>query len=124
MVKNFESVIIGSQNATKLANFYKKKVGLKQTWDAVMGEDQNVYGFTIGKMDLVVMDHSDVKGKNKQGARVMFNLEVDNIDKDFAKLKKAGVKVIAPIYHIEDYGHVATFEDLEGNYFQLVKTKA
>lgn len=124
MVKNFESVIIGSGNATKLANFYKKKVGLKQTWDAVMGKDQNVYGFTMGKVDLVVMDHSGVKGKNKNGARVVFNLEVDNLDKDFAKLKKAGVKVIAKIYHIEDWGYVATFEDLDGNHFQLVKTKA
>lgn len=123
MVKNFESIIISSGNATKLAKFYKDKVGLKQTWDAVMGKDQNVYGFTIGKMDLVIMDHSKIKGKSKHGARVMFNLEVDNLNRDFAKLKKAGVKVIAPIYHIEEWGHVATFEDLDGNYFQLVKTK-
>jgi predicted enzyme related to lactoylglutathione lyase len=124
MVKNFESVIIGSPNATKLAKFYKDKVGLKQSWDAVMGKDQNVYGFTLGRMDLVVMDHSKVKGKSKEGPRIIINLEVDNIEKDFAKLKRAGVKVIAPIYHIEDYGHVATFEDLDGNYFQLVKTHA
>ena len=124
MVKNFESVIIGTQNATKLADFYKKKVGLKQSWDAVMGKNSNVYGFTIGKIDLVIMDHSDVKGKNKDSARVMFNLEVDSIEKDFAKLKKAGVEVIAKIYHIQEYGYVATLADLDGNYFQLVKTKA
>lgn len=123
MVKNFESIIISSGNATKLAKFYKDKVGLKQTWDAVMGKDQNVYGFTIGKMDLVIMDDPKVKGKNKNGSRVVFNLEVDNLNKDFAKLKKAGVKVIAPIYHIEEWGHVATFEDLDGNHFQLVKTR-
>lgn len=123
MVKNFESVILGSQNATKLAEFYKDKVGLKQNWDAVMGEDSNVYGFSLSGVDLVIMDHSDVKGKSKDPARIMFNLEVDNIEKEFAKLKKNGVKVIAPIYHIEDYGYVATFEDLDGNYFQLVKTK-
>jgi predicted enzyme related to lactoylglutathione lyase len=123
MVKNFESVILGSENATKLARFYKEKVGLKQTWDAVMGENSNVFGFTLGGIDLVIMDHSDVKGKSKDPARVMFNLEVDNIEKEFDKLKKAGVKVVSEIYHIEDYGHVSTFEDLDGNYFQLVKTK-
>lgn len=123
MIKNFESVIIGSANATKLAGFYKKKVGLKQSWDAVMGENAKVYGFTIGKIDLVIMDHSEIKGKNKSGARIMFNLEVDNIEKEFAKLKKAGVKVVAKIYHIEEYGYVATFEDVDGNHFQLVKTK-
>lgn len=123
MVKNFESIILGSANATKLADFYKKKVGLKQSWDAVMGEDSNVYGFTIGKFDLVVMDQAKVKGKSKDPSRLIFNLEVDNIEKEFAKLKKAGVKVVAKIYHIEEYGHVATFADLDGNYFQLVKTK-
>ena len=123
MVKNFESIILSSQNATKLADFYKKKVGLKQTWDAVMGKNANVYGFTIGKMDLVIMDHSEVKGKSKDPSRLMFNLEVDNIEKEFAKLKKAGVKVIAKSYHIEEYGYVATFADLDGNYFQIVKTK-
>ena len=93
MVKNFESVTIGSSNATKLANFYKKKLGLKQSWDAVMGKNVNVYGFTIGKMDLVIMDHSKVKGKSKDPSRLMFNVEVDSIEKEFAKLKKAGVKV-------------------------------
>ena len=122
MVKNFESITIASQNATKLADFYKKKVGLKQSWDAVMGENANVYGFTIGKIDLVIMDHSKVKGKSKDPSRLVFNLEVGNIEKEFAKLKKAGVKVVAKIYHIQEYGYLATFEDLDGNHFQLVKT--
>ncbi len=123
MIKGFESILIGSQSATNLAEFYKEKVGLKQTWDAVMGEDQKVYGFSFDGVDLVIMDHSDIKGKNKDPSRIMFNLEVDNIEEDFEKLKQAGVKIVAPIYHIEDYGHIATFEDLDGNYFQLVKTK-
>jgi len=124
MVKNFENVTLGSANATKLAKFYQNKVGLRQSWDAVMGKNTNVYGFTLGGMDLVVMDHSKVKGKSKDSSRVVFSLEVDNLDKEFAKLKKGGVKIVSPIYHIEEYGYVATFEDLDGNYFQLVKTQA
>ena len=123
MVKSFENVTLGSANATKLAKFYQNKVGLKQSWDAVMGENSNVYGFTIGKMDLVVIDHSKVKGKSKDASRVVISLEVDDLEKEFAKLKKAGVKVVTPIYHIEEYGYVATFADLDGNYFQLVKTQ-
>lgn len=123
MIKNFESIKVGSANATKLAKFYQKKVGLKQSWDAVMGEDMNVYGFGIGKIDLVILDDPKIKGKSKEGGRIMFNLEVDNIKKEFAKLKKAGVKVVQDIYHIEEYGYVATFADLDGNHFQLVKTR-
>ncbi len=124
MIKNFESIKIGSANATKLADFYKKKVGLKQSWDAVMGEDMNVYGFGVGKIDLVILDDPKIKGKSKEGRRIMLNLEVDNIEKEFKKLKKARVKVVQKIYHIEEYGYVATFADLDGNYFQLVKTHA
>jgi predicted enzyme related to lactoylglutathione lyase len=123
MINGFESIIISSQNATKLAKFYREIVGLKQTWDAVMGENSNVYGFSLSGVDLVVMDHSQVKGKSKEPARIMFNLEVDNIEKEFDKLKKTGVKIITSIYHIEDYGHIATLADLDGNYFQIVKTK-
>lgn len=123
MIKNFESIKIGSSNATKLADFYKKKVGLKQTWDAVMGEDMNVYGFGLKGIDLVLLDQPKLKGKSKEGGRISFNLEVDNIEKEFKRLKKAGVKVIEPIYHIQEYGYLATFADLDGNYFQLVKTK-
>ena len=123
MITNFESIILDSENATKLADFYKEKVGLKQTWDAVMDENSKVYGFMLGEIELVIMDHSEIKGKSKDPARIMLNLETDDIDGDFARLKKAGVKIIAEIYHIEDYGQVATFEDLDGNYFQLVKTK-
>ena len=53
----------------------------------------------------------------------MFNLEVDDIEKEVERLKKAMVKLIQDIYHIEDYGKIATFEDVDGNYFQLVQTR-
>jgi predicted enzyme related to lactoylglutathione lyase len=123
MVKNFESFKVASGDATKLAKFYEEKIGLKQTWDAVMGEDQNVYGFSVGNRDLVILDSKEVKGRNSDSSRIMFTLEVDDINAEFAKLKGAGVKVVDAIYHIEEYGHVATFEDLDGNHFQLVKTQ-
>jgi len=40
------------------------------------------------------------------------------------RLEKVGVKKIQDIYHVEGYGYIATFEDIDGNYFQLVQTKA
>ena len=53
----------------------------------------------------------------------MINLEVDDIEKEVERLKKAKVKLIQDIYHIEDYGKIATFEDIDGNYFQLVQVR-
>ena len=127
MIRGIDSILLFSQSAKKLANFYKTKVGLKVTMEAVMGEhEEEMYEFAIkkGAPGLYIIDHSEVKGKAKDPKRFMFNLEVDNIEKEVARLKKAGVKVIADIYHVENYGHVSTFEDLDGNYFQFVQVRA
>ena len=125
MIKSIEGILVGSDNAKKLADFYKNKVGLELTMEAEVGEkSEGLYIFEMKGCSLYIMDHSQVKGKNKMPGRFIFNLEVDNIEKEFTRLVKAGVKKVAEIYHVEDYGHVATFEDVEGNYFQIVKTKA
>ncbi|MBI2616509.1 VOC family protein [Candidatus Gottesmanbacteria bacterium] len=126
MVKGQESVLIGSSNAKKLASFYEKRVGLKRTFEAEMGEKgEHLYGFDAkGRSCIYIIDHSKVKGKNKNPERFILNLEVDTIEKEVKKLLKNKVKLIQKIYHVEDYGKIATFEDPEGNYFQLVQVKA
>ena len=125
MIRGLEAILIGSENATKLAKFYREVVGLKQTMSFELGEEgDSGYSFEMdGSASIVVMDHSRVKGKNKQPERVMFNLEVDDIEKEVKRLKKEKVKLIQDIYHVEDYGRIATFEDVDGNYFQLVQTR-
>lgn len=126
MVKGIESITLFSEDAKKLADFYKDKVGLKMTMEAEVGEKgENLFGFEFGEgPGLYVMDHSKVKGKNTQPDRIIFTLEVDNIEEDVKKLDQAGVKKIADIYHMQNYGYIATFEDLDGNYFQLAQIKA
>lgn len=124
MIKGIEGVLIGSKSAKKLADFYKKIVGLKLTFEAVMGDDnEEAYLFEMKGCSLYINDHSKVKGKNVNPQRIIFNLEVDNIEKEVKRLDRAHVKKIKDIYHIEGYGKIATFEDVDGNYFQLVKTR-
>jgi len=125
MIKGIEGITIFSQNASKLAKFYEQKVGLKITFEAVIGEkDEGLYVFEMpAGSAFYIVDHSEVKGKNKTPARTIINFEVGNIKEDVKKLEKAGVKKIQDIYHMEDYGYIATFEDVDGNYFQLVQTK-
>ena len=69
------------------------------------------------------LHHSKIKGKNKQPERYMINFEVKNIEEAVGKLKKNKVKMVADIYHVQDYGQIATFEDIDGNYFQLVQVR-
>ncbi len=126
MIKSLESLTLFTQNAKKLAGFYRDKVGLKIKFEAVMGEnDEEMYEMSVGKKSgFYIIDHSKVKGDNKQPERILFNLEVDNIKKEVTRLKKAKVRLVADTYHVEGYGYIATFADVDGNYFQLVQVKA
>lgn len=126
MVKGIESITLFSEDAKKLADFYREKVGLKMTLEAEVGEEgENLFGFEFeGGPGFYIMDHSKVEGANKEPERIIFNLEVNDIEEDVKKLDEAGVKKVADIYHMENYGYIATFEDTDGNYFQLVQIKA
>lgn len=135
MIRGIESVLLFSEDAKNLAEFYRDKVGLKLTSEAEVGEEgeENFYSFEFGedeqvrafgtKTCLYIMDHSEVEGKQKEPERIVFNLEVSDIQQDAKKLIDAGIKQIAEIYHMEGYGWIATFEDIDGNYFQLVQIR-
>ena len=125
MIKGLESILIGSQNATKLAKYYREIVGLNQTMSFEMGEkDEKGFYFEMKESaSICIMDHSKVKGKSKESDRIIFNLEVDDIEKEVTRMKKGKAKLIRDTYHIQDYGLVATFEDPDGNYFQFVQIR-
>ena len=125
MIRALEAVILSSENAKKLAEFYREKVGLVQGREMEIGDKgEKGYDFEFRGASLYILDHSDIKGKNSQGPRVMFNLEVDDIEKEAKRLNNADVKKVQDIYHVEGYGLIATFEDPDGNYFQLVQIRA
>lgn len=125
MIRGLESITVGSPSAKKLAAFYNDKVGLKIAFEGVMGEKgEEIYEMKLGRgPSLYITDHSKVKGKSKNPERVFLNIEVDDIKKETARLKKAKVKVIQNTYHVEGYGWVTTFADLDGNYFQFVQVR-
>ena len=124
MIIGIESILLFSEEAKKLVDFYKEEVGLKVTNEFMMGEKDEVYEFKMKQgTPLYIIDHSKVKGMNKQPERFMFNLEVDDVEKETKKLKKNKVKLIRDIYHVEGYGYISTFADPDGNYFQLVQVK-
>lgn len=123
MIRKLEGVLLSTDNTKRLAKFYREVVGLKQSGEYEMGEDGTSM-FDFSKYSLYINPHSEVHGKNKVPQRYILNLEVDNIEKEVKRLKKSKVKQIQDIYHIEGYGHVSTFEDPDGNYFQLVQVRA
>lgn len=125
MIRGLEAVLLSSESAKKLAKFYREVVGLKQAGVMEIGENKEEgYEFNLPGANLYILDHFKVKGKSKEPERVMFNLEVSDIEKEVARLKKAKVKPVQDIYHVQGYGLIATFEDPDGNYFQFVQVRA
>lgn len=124
MIRGVESLTLFSENAKKLAEFYQKKVGLSLSTEAELGDRDQLFGFEMSQgSGFYIVDHSKVKGRSKEPDRVIFNLEVDNIEDAVKKLDQQGVKKVQDTYHVEGYGLIATFEDLDGNYFQFVQVR-
>lgn len=124
MIQRFEAILIGSADAGKLAKFYREVVGLKMGMVMEMGDKgEKGYEFKLKGAGLYLLDHSKVKGKAKDPSRVMFNLEVDDIGKEVARMKRKKVEPTQDIYHVEGYGLIATFADVDGNFFQFVQTR-
>ncbi len=117
MIRKIDAIVLRSKNAKKLARFYTGKVGVKFQFEGEMGKGDAVFNASWkGSSDFMVMDQKQV--------RQVVTFEVDNIKKEFNRMKKAKVKVVDPIYHIEGYGYLATFADPEGNHFQFAQVRA
>ncbi len=114
---DLNSILIGSGNPKALIAFYKKILGKAPIW----GEDEWA-GFKVGNGFITIGPHSKVKGTNREPGRLLFNFETPDVEKEFKRIKKLGAKVITEPYHPmqEESMWIATFADLDGNYFQLM----
>ena len=113
---NLNSIMIGSENPQRLADYYAGLFG-----KPVM-EDEDFKGWQIGTGFVSVGPHDQVKGKNAHPGRVMWNIETSDVKGEFQRLKAAGGTVVQEPYQPEGAPEmwVATFSDPDDNYFQLM----
>jgi predicted enzyme related to lactoylglutathione lyase len=114
---NLNSILIGSENPQRLADFYTKLFG-EPTWN-----EGGYIGWMIGSGAVTVGPHDQVTGKNAQPGRIIWNIETPDVKGSFERFKSAGAEVIAEPYGMDDNpdeGLIATFADPDGNYFQLM----
>lgn len=114
---NLASVMLGTEDPKKLSEFYEKILGKKADWN-----DGSWYGFQVGNTHLTIGEHSGVHGKAKEPQRIILNLETKEVKKEFERIKKTGAEVIKEPYNPGEAPEmwIATFADLDGNYFQLM----
>lgn len=115
---NFNSILIGSENPERLKEYYTKLFG-----KPIMDEG-GYFGWQLGSGWMTVGPHDQVKGKNTQPGRLIWNIEAADVKGEFNKLKAAGATVVKEPYSMgEAPGQdmlITTFSDPDGNYFQLM----
>ena len=105
---------INSEDPQRLYTFYRDVVGLPV--QEGMGEQAlNVAGMTLG-----FDGHSDLKGATKEPARVLFDMFVDDIAAEVARIAAHGVKFIRSQGKEYWGGVISTFADPDGNLVQLM----
>ena len=113
---NFNNVLIGTDEPEKMVEYYTKLFG-EPTW-----KDESYSGWQIGSGVISIGRHSEVSGRNTHPGRIILNLETKDVKGEFDRLVAAGATVIREPYSFEGYpdAWIATFEDPDGNYFQLM----
>ena len=113
---NLNSILIGSEAPQTLAEYYTKLFG-KPGW-----EDGGYTGWQIGTGGITVGPHDQVMGRNTQPGRLIWNIESNDVQGDFARFKAAGATVVQEPYSFEGApgSSIATLADPDGNYFQLM----
>jgi len=113
---DFNSILIGSEDPQRLVDYYTKLLG-----DPAMTMG-GYTGWRIGSGFVTVGPHSEVKGRNPSPGRFIWNIETPDVQGVFARFKAAGGIVVTEPYTFEGSpgSWIATFEDPDGNYFQLM----
>ena len=123
MVNDISAILIWSQDYRALADWYKEKLDLKVLKELDHPEDTGV-GFQVGNVLLWIGQHSEVKGKNKDIHRHMFNFTVDSVGETYKKLIARDVRFFAKPFKAPTMDrYFATFYDLDDNLVQLIGGK-
>ena len=114
---DFNSILIGSEDPKRLVDYYTKVIG-----EPTFADGGEYTGWQIGSGFLTVGPHSEVKGRNPSPGRIIWNIVTPDVQGEFDRMKAAGGTVVAEPYEFEQApgSKIATFEDPDGNYFQLM----
>lgn len=113
---NLNNILMGSDDPKTLIDFYTKVIG-EPVW-----ADMGYTSWQAGDGWLTVGAHDQVKGRNEAPGRIIINFETPDVEQEFARIKGLGAPVVAEPY--DPTGGqmkmlMATFEDPDGNYFQI-----
>ena len=113
---NFNSILIGSEDPQRLVDYYTKLLG-----EPTMS-DGGYTTWVIGSGAVSIGPHSEVHGKSTHPGRIIWNIESEDVKRDFDRFVAAGGIVVREPYSFEEFpdAWIATLADPDDNYFQLM----
>jgi predicted enzyme related to lactoylglutathione lyase len=113
---DFNSMLIGTDNKDAMVEYYTKVLGEPSY------SDDSYTGWHLGSGWVNIGAHSEVHGHNPAPGRLIWNIETNDVQGEFDRMKAAGAMVVKEPYGFEGYpdAFIATLEDPDGNYFQLM----
>jgi len=113
MISRINSVLIWSEDVSRLIPFYRDVLGLK-------AEMQGEFGVCpLDGVALVIGKHSDVHGRSSDPYRVMVNFQVEDCQAEYDRLRQRGVEFLRAPSKEGDGLIIATLLDPDGNVLQL-----
>lgn len=125
MFEKISTILIWSENFRKLGNWYCKIFDLKVIEELNHPQDTGIlFEFPGGKPRIWIGQHSEIHGQNKDPLRIMFNIDVDSVEKTYKFLVSKGVRIIAPPFKAPTFDkYFCTFSDPDGNTLQVIGSK-
>ena len=108
---NLGSLLIGTDQADAMKAWYRA---------AFSPEETEMGAFVFGNVQLFIEAHSEVSGSNKNGHRIILNLDVTDCRGLEAHLNDQGVSWVRKVDQ-EDFGLIGTIADPDGNMVQIIE---
>ena len=111
-------IIIWTEKLSNLISFYETILNTK-----VHKYKKTSAYFIYNDFRIYISEHSEITGDSKEPNRMIINLESDDIQNEYIRLKKLNINFIRKP-EIEKWGgKVATFEDPEKNRINIIEQK-
>jgi predicted enzyme related to lactoylglutathione lyase len=115
MIKTVWSITFHVSDMERAVKFYGETLGLERKYGF-----SSYVGFECGGVEIGLIPASEQELK-KSAASPSVQFLVDDIDKLYDRLSRAGVKFIKPLHDEPWGGRQATFADADGNVLEITQ---
>ncbi len=124
MIKGLDHLALVTTDAERSARFFKDLLGFKETGRLQTSHSGTIIFISLGDTQLELFGYGDAKASRGEDKAVGFKhlaLAVEDIDREYERLKAAGIEFYMVPTTVESGLRIAFFRDPDGNSFELMQ---